>query len=61
MSTMKLVHPEHPELTWDILGFNKETNTIRLKGLYAEIEQPMDREGWKAKGYTIIKTEVQHA
>jgi hypothetical protein len=55
---MKLVHPEHPELAWDILGFNKETNTVRLKGLYAEIEQPMDREGWKAKGYTIVKTEV---
>ena len=61
MSTLRLMHPDHPELSWEIVHFNKETGTVRLKGHYAEIEQTFDKDKWTSQGYKIVRDEVKHA
>ena len=52
---MFLQHPEHPDLSWEILAYDKGTKKAKLRGRYATIEVDFDMDTFKAKGYTLVK------
>lgn len=46
-----------PEVRFEILGRNKETGTMKLRGQYSEFEEPMDKDKMALYNYTIVKEE----
>lgn len=52
---MYLQHPDRPDLSWEILSYDKTTNIAVLRGRFATIEVDFDMAAFKAKGYTITK------
>jgi hypothetical protein len=46
-----------PDVRFEILGRNKDAGTMKLKGQYAEFEEPMDKELMVKFKYTIVKEE----
>lgn len=49
-----------PKIRFQILSRNKETNSMRLKGQYAEFDEVVDKEVMEKYKYTIVK-EDEHA
>jgi hypothetical protein len=47
----------NPHVRFEILGRNKDAGTMKLKGQYAEFEEPMDKELMAKFKYTIVKEE----
>lgn len=51
-----------PELKFEILGRNKDTGVMKLKGEFAEFEEHMDKEKMELYKYKIVKEEeLEHA
>ncbi len=50
-----------PEIRFLILGRNKDTGIMKLKGQYAEFEEHMDKDKMDLYKYTIVKEEEDHA
>lgn len=44
-----------PAIRFEILGHNKETGMMRLKGQYAEFEEKMNKDLMTKYKYTIVK------
>lgn len=61
MAKFYLASLTKPELKFEILGRNKETGMMKLKGEFAEFEEPMDKEKMAKYKYHIIKEEECHA
>lgn len=46
-----------PEIKFQILGRDKETGVMKLKGQYAEFEEHMDKDKMELYKYEIVKEE----
>lgn len=44
-----------PKIRFQILSRNKETNSMRLKGQYAEFDEVVDKEVMEKYKYTIVR------
>jgi hypothetical protein len=58
MAKMFLQSVKKPENKFEILSFDKETGIARLKGQYAEFDEPLNKTRMDKYGYTIIKEEA---
>lgn len=63
MEMLKDVHylqsTTQPKIRFKILGRDKATNIMRLKGDYAEFDEFMDKATMAMYGYKITSEEVQ--
>lgn len=50
-----------PEIKFQILGRDKDTGIMKLKGQYAEFEEHMDKAKMELYKYEIVKEEAEHA
>ena len=57
-----LVSIKNPDLRYEVLRFDKESNTATLQGQFAEFEvTPFTKEKVLKDGYTLVTEEAQHA
>lgn len=51
-----------PELKFEILGRNKDTGVMKLKGEFAEFDEHMSKEKMELYKYRIVREEeIEHA
>ena len=61
MAKFYLQSKTRPELKFEILGRNKETGVMKLKGQLAEFEEHMDKAKMELYKYVIVKEDEHHA
>lgn len=61
MSKFFLQSVTKPEVKFEILGRNKDTGVMRLKGEFAEFEEHMDKAKMDLYKYRVVKEEDCHA
>lgn len=44
---------------YEVVGIDKDTNTMTLKGPHTTFTHPFDKEGVQKLGYTLVRREVE--